>query len=154
MAHCDERSSEAIVGDKSHVFNSEQGGAAGVAGVQLHPIENKDDGTFCLETVKSAIRPSSVHLPKTKLVIIEQTHAVCGARVLPLDWIEDLSKICKENNLKLHMDGARIFNAAVYLGVSAARVARDVDSVSFCLSKGLSCAIGSVLVGSKEFIER
>lgn len=154
MAHCDERSSEAICGDKSHAFNSEQGGAAGVAGVQLHPIENNDDGTFCLKKLQLAIRPASVHLPKTKLVMIEQTHAVCGARVLQLDWIEEVSKICKTNNLMLHMDGARIFNAATYLNVSPARVARDVDSVSFCLSKGLSCAIGSVLVGSKEFIGR
>lgn len=85
-------------------------------------------------------------------IINDKSQLLTGGKVLPLEWIEELSKVCKERNLKLHMDGARIFNAAEYLKVSAARVARDVDSVCFCLSKGLCCPVGSLLAGTKEFV--
>ncbi|XP_062536510.1 uncharacterized protein LOC134205345 [Armigeres subalbatus] len=154
MVHCNRRGSEAIVGDMAHVFLYEQGGSAQLAGVLLNNIKNKTDGTFCLAELRNKFRGYDVHEPNTELVLIENTHNICGGKVLPLQWIEDLSKICKEKCVKLHMDGARVFNAAEYLKVPVSRVVRDVDSVCFCLSKGLACPVGSMLVGSKEFIKQ
>lgn len=86
--------------------------------------------------------------------MVEQTHNMAGGKVVPLDWIEDLSKICKEHDIKIHMDGARIFNAAEYLKLPVSRLVRDVDSVCFCLSKGLSCPVGSILIGTTKFIDQ
>lgn len=86
--------------------------------------------------------------------MIENTHNMCGGKVLPLDWIEEMSKVCKENDLKLHMDGARVFSAAEYLNVPVSRIVRDVDSVQFCLSKNLCCPVGSFVVGTKEFADK
>lgn len=152
MVHCNNRGSEAIVGHLAHVFLYEQGGAAYLAGVLLNVIENNPDGTFSLEGVKSRIRGWDFHEPRTSLVLVENTHNICGGKVLPLDWLEELSTICKDNSMKLHMDGARIFNASASSGVPVSRIVRDVDSVCFCMSKGLSCPVGSVLIGTTEFI--
>lgn len=154
MVHCDKRGSEVMVGNWSHVFRYEQGSAASLANVFIHNIPNLDDGTFSIEHVKNNIRGSDIHDPITQLVIVEQTHNMSGGKVIPLEWIEELSQVCKENNLLLHMDGARIFNAAEYLKVSVSRVARDVDSVCFCLSKNLCCPVGSLLVGTKQFVDK
>lgn len=120
----------------------------------VHILENLEDGTFSIESVKESVRGSDLHEPVTQLVVVEQTHNMAGGKVIPLEWLEKLSKVCRENNLKLHMDGARIFNAAEYLKVSVARVARDVDSVCFCLSKNLCCPVGSLLIGTKEFVDK
>nr|XP_019561917.2 LOW QUALITY PROTEIN: probable low-specificity L-threonine aldolase 2 [Aedes albopictus] len=154
MVHCNRRGAEAIVGDMAHVFLYEQGGSAQLAGVLLNNIKNKPDGTFCLEELQNKFRGFDVHEPNTELVLIENTHNMCGGKVLPLQWMEDLSKICKEKSIKLHMDGARVFNAAEHLKVPVSRVVRDVDSVCFCLSKSLAVPVGSMLVGSKEFIKQ
>ncbi|XP_019564028.2 uncharacterized protein LOC109432163 [Aedes albopictus] len=154
MVHCNRRGAEAIVGDMAHVFLYEQGGSAQLAGVLLNNIKNKSDGTFCLDELQNKFRGFDVHEPNTELVLIENTHNMCGGKVLPLQWMEDLSKICKEKSIKLHMDGARVFNAAEHLKVPVSRVVRDVDSVCFCLSKSLACPVGSMLVGSKEFIKQ
>lgn len=153
MVHCNRRGSEAITGHLSHTFLYEQGGASQLAGVSLNQIENNVDGTFCLKKMQEKFRGFDVHEPKTSLVLVENTHNMCGGKVLPLVWLAELSGICRKNDIKVHMDGARIFSAASYLGVPVSRVVQDVDSVCFCLSKNLSCPIGSILLGTKEFIK-
>lgn len=154
MVHCDARGSEAIAGDRSHVYLYEQGGAAHLAGVQVSTVPNLTDGTFDLAEVRRKIRGFDQHEPITKLVVVEQTHNMCGGKVVPLEWLDSLGELAREKNLKVHMDGARVFNAAEYLKVPLSRICRDVDSVCYCLSKGLSAPIGSVLVGSKDFIKQ
>uniref|UniRef100_A0A1A9WPR7 Aromatic amino acid beta-eliminating lyase/threonine aldolase domain-containing protein n=1 Tax=Glossina brevipalpis TaxID=37001 RepID=A0A1A9WPR7_9MUSC len=159
MVHCHRRGSEAIAGDLSHTFLYEQAGAAQIAGVQLTTIQNRTDGTFCLEELQRKMHLyKDCHEPLTSLVIVENTHNMCGGKVLPLQWLDELTAICKnkvktnDKDIALHMDGARIFNASQYLNESVARITRDFDSVCFCLSKGLSAPVGSVLLGSKAFI--
>uniref|UniRef100_A0A182NCJ9 Aromatic amino acid beta-eliminating lyase/threonine aldolase domain-containing protein n=1 Tax=Anopheles dirus TaxID=7168 RepID=A0A182NCJ9_9DIPT len=153
MVHCSRRGTEAIVGDLAHGFLYEQGGAAQIAGVLLNTIHNNPDGTFCLNELVRKFRGFDVHEPDTTLVMVEDTHNICGGKVLPLDWLEKLAAICREKGAKVHMDGARVFNAAAYLNLPVSRVVRDVDSVCFCLSKGLACPVGSILLGTKEFIK-
>jgi threonine aldolase len=155
MVHCPQRGSEIISGDNGHTFRFEQGGPAQIAGVQTSLIKNNEDGTFSLDELRDRIRKNpDFHEPYTSLVIIENTHNMCGGKVLPLDWIEKVKNISKDYNIPVHMDGARIMNAAVYLKVPVARVARDVDTVCFCLSKGLGAPIGSILAGSKAFVDK
>lgn len=120
----------------------------------MSPINNNDDGTFSLKELKTKIRGGDrIHEPKTKLVIVENTQNICGGKVIPFEWLDDLTSICKCRGIKMHMDGARVFHAAEYLNVPVSRVVRDFDSVSFCLSKSLCAPVGSILVGSMEFIE-
>lgn len=152
MVHCDSRGSEAICGDMSHTFLYEQGGAAYLAGVQQNPIRNNPDGTFDLNEVRRKIRGFDFHEPKTKLILVENTHNMCGGKVLPLSFLEEVQQIAKEHKLAVHMDGARVFNAAAHLKVPVAEIAKYVDSANVCLSKGLSCPIGSMLVGTESFI--
>lgn len=133
-------------------------GAAHLAGVQLVTIKNLPDGTFSLAELRQKIRQyDDCHEPVTKLVVVENTQNICGGRVIPLSFLDDLAALLREDGvglgrIALHMDGARVFNAAAALGVSVKRIARDFDSVSICLSKSLSAPVGSVLVGSKSFI--
>ncbi|KAJ8727862.1 hypothetical protein PYW08_016247 [Mythimna loreyi] len=154
MVHCNKRGSEAFVGNQSHIYKYEQGGAAHVAGVLLSTLANKPDGTFDLEELESRFRGTDVHEPISALVAVENTHNVCGGKALPLKFLDDLSAICKRHNLPLHMDGARLFNACEYLKVEPSRVVRDCDSVSVCFSKGLSAPVGSAVVGSYHFIDQ
>ncbi|XP_023938992.1 uncharacterized protein LOC112046555 [Bicyclus anynana] len=154
MVHCNKRGSEAMVGNLSHIFRYEQGGAAHVAGVLLSTIQNKPDGTFDLQEVENRIRGSDIHEPITSMIAIENTHNVCGGKVLPLQWVDDLSELCKRHSIPLHLDGARLMNAAAYLSASPERLVRGVDSVSMCFSKGLSAPVGSALVGSYHFIQQ
>ncbi|XP_045448450.1 probable low-specificity L-threonine aldolase 2 [Melitaea cinxia] len=154
MVHCNKRGSEAIVGNYSHIYKYEQGGAAHVAGVLLSTIQNKPDGTFDLKELESRIRGSNIHEPITSLVAIENTHNYCGGKVLPLEWIDNLSELCKKHSIPLHMDGARLLNASTYLGIAPERIVKDCDSVSLCFSKNLSAPVGSALVGSCHFIEQ
>ena len=147
------RADEVIMGDKAHTFLYEVGGPAGLGGITTHVVENQPDGTLKLEDVEAAIRPlGNVHLPRTRLIVIENTHNRMGGTVLPVAYTDGLGKLARKYSLKVHMDGARLFNAAVALGVDAKELTRSVDSVCFCLSKGLACPVGSVLGGSKEFI--
>uniref|UniRef100_A0A1B0FBV5 Aromatic amino acid beta-eliminating lyase/threonine aldolase domain-containing protein n=1 Tax=Glossina morsitans morsitans TaxID=37546 RepID=A0A1B0FBV5_GLOMM len=134
-------------------------GAAQIAGVQLTTIQNRTDGTFCLDELQRKMHLyDDCHEPLTSLIVVENTHNMCGGKVLPLRWLDELVSICKNKEMTngktiaLHMDGARVFNAAQYLNESVARIARDFDSICFCLSKGLSAPVGSVLLGSKTFI--
>ncbi|XP_057659129.1 uncharacterized protein LOC130895682 isoform X2 [Diorhabda carinulata] len=155
MAHCSHRGSEIIAGDKSHTFRLEQGGASQLAGIQTSTIKTKDDGTFDLDELRNMIRKNpDIHEPITSLILVENTHNLCGGRVVPLEWLEKVNGIAAEHGIPIHMDGARMMNAAVHLKVTPRRIVRDVDSVCFCLSKGLGCPIGSILAGSADFITK
>ncbi|XP_063234318.1 uncharacterized protein LOC134537610 isoform X2 [Bacillus rossius redtenbacheri] len=154
MAHCPERGSEIIAGDKSHVYRYEQGGASQVGGIMMCIIPNKPDGTFDLQQMERMVRPDDIHQPVTSLVCIENTHNICGGKVLPLEWLEELHERTSRLGLPVHVDGARIFNAAVALGVPPARLVERSASMSFCISKGLGAPVGAVLVGSTPFIAR
>lgn len=152
--HCQRRGAELICGNQSHVFLYEQAGAAQFAGVQISCVRNRPDGTFCLREFGQLIRGDDCHEPSTELAIVENTHNICGGKVLPLAFIAEWSALCAAHGIRTHMDGARVFNAAAALGVPVARVVRDVESVCFCLSKGLSAPVGSVLLGSQAFIAK
>jgi len=157
MTHCWGRGLEIILGDKAHIQLYEQGNIAQFAGVHHRTVKNNPNGTFSIDELRSKIRHGAdedPHYPITSLVCIENSHNNCGGRAVPLDWIEKLAQTCKEFNLPIHCDGARLFNTAVALNVPASKLVEHCDSVSVCLSKGLGCPIGSVIVGRKEFIGR
>ncbi|KAI5651973.1 beta-eliminating lyase domain-containing protein [Phthorimaea operculella] len=153
MVHCSKRGSEMLCGDLSHVYCRE-GGISHLAGVLVTSVKNLPDGTFNIDELQKKIRGSDIHEPVTMMVAVENTHSFCGGKVLPLAWLEQLSAVTKAYGLSLHMDGARLFNAAEYLRVDPARVARDCDSVSVCFSKGLGAPVGSALAGTKKFIQQ
>lgn len=121
----------------------------------MNTVRNNPDGTFSLDEFRSKIRGEDpIHEPTTTLAIVENTHNICGGKVIPLEWMDKWAAICKSHKIKTHMDGARVFHSAVYQHVPVSRITRDCDSVTFCLSKSLCAPVGSVLVGSKEFIQR
>lgn len=155
MVHCTRRDSELIQGDNAHTHRFEQGGPSQIAGVHTCLVKNKSDGTFDLQELRDKIRvDSDVHEPVTQLIIVENTHNMCGGKVLPLEWLEEVQNISKEFGVKVHMDGARIFNASVYQKIPIKNITRYVDSVCFCISKGLAAPVGALLCGSKSFIEK
>lgn len=145
---------EILLGDQCHIFQYELGGAARIANVLTRPLANHDDGAIAPDAVAAAIRQENLHSPGTTLLCLENTHNRCGGAVLPVTVIDELAAVAQERKVAVHLDGARVFNAAAALGVPAARIARDCDSVSFCLSKGLGCPVGSLLCGPGQFIER
>ena len=151
LVHC-ERGTELLLGDKSHTFIYEAGGISAFGGIHSRQLKNKDDGTIDFEEIKAAVRVDNVHFPKTSAISLENTHNTCNGSPLSLDYLQLVSDIAKENDLKLHIDGARIFNAAVALGVDVKELVKDADSVTFCLSKGLAAPVGSVVCGSEKFI--
>ena len=153
LSHC-ERGDEAIVGSESHMLHYEVGAAAGLAGVQLRPVPNDNRGRLDPEDVEGMIRGQDVHFPRTGLVCLENTQNRCGGAVLTAADTAAVARVAHDHGAALHLDGARIFNAAVALGVPAASLAEEADSVSFCLSKGLSAPVGSLVCGSGEFVER
>ena len=152
-AHCG-RGDEMILGDKSHIFYYEQGGSAAVGGIHPRTVPNQSDGTILPEDILSAVRPDDVHFPRTRLMVLENTHNLCNGSPIPVAYLHQVAAIADGNGLRLHVDGARIFNAAVALKVSPAELAAPADSISFCLSKGLSAPVGSMVCGSAEFIAR
>lgn len=152
IVHCTKRGEEVIVGSLSHVFLYEQGSASTLGGVAFNTITNLKDGTFDLAEFKSKIRGTDFHEPVTRLAIVENTHNMCGGKAIPLEWIDEFVQICRERNIRTHMDGARVFHAAEYLKVPVSRIARDFDSLTFCLSKSLCAPVGSIIVGSETFI--
>ncbi|XP_031563317.1 probable low-specificity L-threonine aldolase 1 [Actinia tenebrosa] len=155
MAHCPHRGDEILVGDKSHICIWEQGSCSQIAGVHSRQIYTHPNGELDLEDMKSKIYDGQDdHFTHTKLICLEQTHNYSGGSVLSLPYLEKVKEIATVNNLSLHMDGARLFNAVAALGVPAAEVTKHMDSVTFCLSKALGAPVGSVIVGSKEFIAR
>ena len=151
LVHCN-RGEEAILGDQSHMFCYEAGGTAAVGGVNPHILPNEPDGTISPDRIKAAIRQDNVHFPRTKLICLENTQNKCGGVPLTVDYMQTIRQIADANNLLIHLDGARIFNAAVALNVDVKQLTIDADSVSFCLSKGLSAPVGSLICGTKEFI--
>jgi len=151
MVHC-RRGDEAIIGDLSHIFYYEAGGCAAVAGVMPHTVPTQPDGTLRLEDIKAVIRSPDVHHPTTRLVCLENTHNKTGGKVLSVEYTNAVAQLAHNHGLKLHIDGARIFNAAATLKVPVSELVAGADSASFCLSKGLCAPCGSVLVGTKDFI--
>lgn len=156
MTHADSRGCEIIVGDESHILLWEQAGAAQIAGIQLRTVANKPDGTFDLKEMVRKKRDNKAHsfLPRTSLVCVENTHNSCGGRVLPIGWMKELGALLKELEMPLHMDGARFFNSVIKSGVPPDEIVKDCDSINICLSKGLGAPIGSLLIGSENFIMR
>ncbi|RME45391.1 MAG: aminotransferase class I/II-fold pyridoxal phosphate-dependent enzyme, partial [Chloroflexi bacterium] len=151
LTHCG-RGDEIILGDLSHTFLYEAGGSAALGGIHPRPVPNQPDGTLALDDIRTAIRPENPHYPRTRLICLENTHNRCGGAVLHPEYMAGVRQIADQHGLAVHLDGARIFNAAVALGLPASELAKDVDSVTFCLSKGLSAPVGSVLCGSEDFI--
>jgi threonine aldolase len=151
LTHC-KRGEEVILGDMSHTFLYEAAGMAALGGIQPHTLRNQPDGTMRLTDIESAIRGDNVHFPRTRLICLENTHNRCGGSPLTTEYTDAVAAMAGDKGIKLHLDGARIFNAAVALGVDVKELTRSVDSVTFCLSKGLSAPVGSVICGSSEFI--
>lgn len=152
MAHANP-GDEVIVDPEAHIFYYEGGSMSAVAGLMPMPVPSCD-GMLDPDKVAAAIRKPNIHFPIPRLLCLENTHNRSGGRVVPLDLHKRLCVVAKEHGLAVHLDGARIFNASIAAGVPASAYAEDVDSVMFCLSKGLSCPLGSVVVGSAQFIER
>ena len=153
LSHCG-RGDEAILGDQSHTYIYEAGGIAALGGVHPRTVANSSDGTLRLEDIEAAIRADNVHFPRTRLICLENTHNRCGGAVLSPEYTRQVAALAHDRGLMLHLDGARVFNAAVALAVDVKDLTRHVDSVSFCLSKGLSAPVGSVICGSKDFIAK
>jgi threonine aldolase len=153
LAHC-QRGDEVIVGKRNHVFLHEAGGISVLGGVHSSQLLNQPDGSLRLEDVAAAIRADDPHEPVTRLVCLENTHNACGGVYQAPEYTHTLAEFAHAHALSVHLDGARIFNAAAAQAVSARELAGPVDSVTFCLSKGLCAPVGSVLCGSKKFISK
>lgn len=151
LTHCG-RGDEIIVGSQQHIFTSEQGGSSALGGIVMNQVPNQPDGTIALDDLRRAVRADDIHFPRTRLIALENTHLRANGAPLPLQYIKQVRALADAHNLKIHTDGARIFNAAVALNTSVAELAAYSDSVQFCLSKGLAAPVGSMLVGSAEFI--
>jgi threonine aldolase len=153
MTHC-ARGDEYIVGQMAHTYRWEGGGAAVLGSVQPQPLTHKSDGTLDLEEIESAIKPDDSHFARTRLLALENT---LGGKVMPMTYLAQASALARRRGLAIHLDGARLFNAAVALEgdpkTNARRIAQHFDSVSVCFSKGLGAPVGSALVGSREFIQ-
>ncbi|MSQ24590.1 MAG: low-specificity L-threonine aldolase [Chloroflexi bacterium] len=151
LSHCG-RGNEAIVGARTHISHYEQGGMAALGGIHQHPVADLPFGRPEISDIEQAINSDDDHLARTTLVCLETTHNEAGGRVLPLAYLEEVARLAAKNHLRVHIDGARVFNAAVALNVPVSMIAHHADSVMFCLSKGLACPVGSLLVGSRDFI--
>ncbi|MBM3126386.1 MAG: low-specificity L-threonine aldolase [Chloroflexi bacterium] len=153
LVHC-QRGDEVILGDKSHIYLNEAGGMSALGGIHPHPIPNQGDGTLLMEDILFSIQSDDVHHTITRLICLENTQNVCGGVPLTVEYLRAVGKIARENRLAFHLDGARIFNASVALGVDVRDLVEPADSVMFCLSKGLAAPIGSMLAGGRQFIAR
>lgn len=150
FTHCP-RGSEVILGDDCHIVQHEVGASAVIAGVQLRCV-NSGQGELAPQEIASKIRGEDLHFPVTSLICLENAHS--NGRVIPLQNMADIQAIARTHGLPIHLDGARLFNAAAYLGVDAKEICQYADSIMFCLSKGLCAPVGSILAGSREFIDR
>jgi threonine aldolase len=151
LTHCG-RGDEIILGDQAHAFYYEQGGYAALGSVHPRPIPNQADGTLDVEHIDAAVRPDNVHFPRTRLIALENTHNRCGGQPLSAEYLRAVRTIADRHGLRVHVDGARIFNAAVALKTPVGSLVADADSVSFCLSKGLAAPVGSLVCGRRDFI--
>ena len=153
LTHC-QRGDEVIMGSEAHMFYYEVGGCSALGGVQVHMVANDARGMMDPDDVEAAIRTADIHFPPTRLICLENTHNRCGGAVLTPDDMAAIAQVANRHQIPIYLDGARIFNAAVYLGIDVRELTRQVTTLSFCLSKGLSAPIGAVLCGSEEFIAR
>jgi threonine aldolase len=151
LAHCN-RGDEIILGDNSHTFYSEQGGAAAIAGIHPRTIPNQLDGKLAVKDIEAAIRPDDIHHPISRLIVLENTHNRRNGSPLEAAYMRSVKDLADKYKLKIHVDGARIFNAAVALNVNPKDLVAVSDSVSFCLSKGLAAPVGSLICGRQDFI--
>jgi threonine aldolase len=147
------RGDEMLLGDLSHTFMYEGGAAAGLGGIHTRILPTAADGTLPLDAIAQGIRPDNVHCPRTRLLCLENTHNLCGGVILPEGYAAQAAQIAHAAGATVHLDGARLFNAAVALGCEPASLTGFADSVMVCLSKGLGAPMGSLLCGSKPFIE-
>ena len=147
------RGSEIIVGDKAHIVLYEQAGMAALGGIMPRTLTVQEDGTLLLEDIEQAIRGDNEHFPRTRVVCIENTQGTVGSIPLSPEYTRQVAELAHQHQLKFHIDGARIFNAATAYNVSPAEIVAGADSITFCLSKGLCAPVGSILLGSKEFIK-
>jgi threonine aldolase len=148
LTHC-QRGEEIIIGDQAHIFIYEAGSSAAVGGIHPHTIPNQPDGSLKIEDILGAIRSENDHFPVTRMIGLENTHNRMGGTVLTPEYTKQVADLAHAHDIRLHIDGARIYNAAVALGVDVKELTRHADSVTFCLSKGLSAPVGSVLCGTK-----
>jgi len=152
LTHC-RRGDEAIMGHLAHTFLNEAGGSAAVGGIHPRTVPNQPDGTMNLDEIEAAIRnPNNLHYPISRLICLENTHNFCSGAVLSPEYMGQIRALADRHGLSVHLDGARIMNAAVALGAPPAELTQDVDSVSFCLSKGLAAPVGSLVCGTSQFI--
>ncbi len=147
------RGSEVILGDRSHIFLYEQGGLAALGGIMPHTLPVQQDGTLRLDDMAAAVRVDNVHFPRTRVIALENTQGTVGGVPLSSDYVAKVVQFAHARGLKVHIDGARIFNAATHYGITPAALMAGADSLTFCLSKGLGAPVGSVLVGSRQFID-
>jgi threonine aldolase len=152
LAHC-QRGDEVIMGHLGHTFLFEGGGISALGGVFAHILSNESDGTIKIGAISDAIRPNDIHQPPSRLLILENTHNRCGGVAITKEFTQVAADLVHQHGMQLHLDGARIFNAAVSQGIPAKELAAPADSVTFCLSKGLCAPVGSILCGSGNFIE-
>lgn len=150
MAHC-ERGDEYLCGQQAHNYKYEAGGAAVLGSIQPQPVENNPDGSLCFSKLEAAIKPDDFHFARTKLLSLENT---INGKVLPLSYLAQAREFVNKHNLQLHLDGARVYNAAVALDVDIKEIAQHFDSMTICLSKGLSAPVGSLLLGTTEYIQK
>jgi threonine aldolase len=153
LSHC-QRGDEVMLGNRAHTFLFEAGGISALGGIHSCQLPNQPDGSLALEDLQAAIRPDDPHDPISRLICLENTHNRCGGTFQSVEYTRRVCDFAHERGLRVHLDGARIFNAAVAQGIDAKELAGPVDSVTFCLSKALCAPVGSVLCGTKEFIAR
>jgi threonine aldolase len=152
LSHC-RRGDEIYLGNRSHIFLYEAGSSAAVGGIHPHPLPNNEDGTLNLADIENAIRSDNPHYPRSRLLSLENTHNMCWGSPLSLDYTRAALALAKNMGLKVHLDGARLFNAALAEGTTPKELADGFDSLSFCLSKGLGAPVGSLVCGTREFVQ-
>jgi len=153
LAHC-KRGDEVIMGSECHIFHYEVGAAGVFGGLVYRTVPTTRFGELPLEEIAAAVRPPNVHFPPSGLICLENTHNRCGGTVITPQYMAQVRELADQHHLPIHLDGARIFNAALALGVEARDIARYADSVMFCLSKGLSAPVGSLVCGPSEWVQR
>ena len=153
LTHCG-RGDEIILGDRSHIFLNEVGGLSALGGIHPHTVPNRDDGTLPLDALEDAIRHSDLHYPPTRLICLENTQNYCFGSPLTPQYMDSVAELAGKYGLRVHLDGARIFNASVALSLDVRELTRQADSVMFSLSKGLSAPVGSVIAGPRDWLEQ
>ena len=154
QVHCPSRLNEMIVGNLQHIHLYECGGSAALGGVHAAVLPNTSSGTLDLQQIAEAVRYEDVHMPVTKMIALENTHNSCGGIPLPLKYIDDVGRLGANVGARVHIDGARLFNASVATKIPPSRICRNVDSVSICLSKGLASPVGALFAGDTAMIKR